>query len=185
MRKSNRKHTAKRPNTSLFLSFEDFDFSDFVKPYKELQEEYKRLEMERLSKGTPYVVTYTSVPDIMYLVFAKNKDKAKGIATKYFKENFHPDFVGKGWRTQHLKSRTKVIPEFKKYSQTGKVPIPDLMKILNLTFPCLCCHDHNFNYQDYENGKCYVIEDDGYDLNDFTKGYVLCRECYNIINKGK
>ena len=184
MRKSNRKRTAKRPNTSLSFSFEDFDFSEFTKPRKELQEEYEKIRIAKFSKGKPYAVTYVGIPDIIYLAFAKNKDKAKGIATKYFKENFHPDFVGKGWRTQHLKSRTKVIPEFKKYSLTGKVPIPDLMKYLNLTFPCSCCNQHNFNYEDYENGKCYVMEDD-FDLNDFTKGYVLCRECYRELTKGK
>lgn len=181
MPKSRRRKTATRKNLSLLLSFENFDFSEFTVPYKELQQEYERIKRARLSKGTPYMVTYVGIPNLMYLAFAKNKDRAKGMATKYFKENFYPEFMGKGWREQHLKARTKVIQEFRKYDLTGKVPIPDLMKVLNLTFPCSCCHQYNFNYEDYENHKCYIMED-MFDLNDFTKGCILCRDCYKKLN---
>lgn len=177
-----RKHTTRKSTTKNICSFGDIDLSEFTEPYKELQQEYSEILRKKKNKGTPYKVTYKTVPDIAYIVFTTHKDKAKGIATKFFKESYHPQFMGRLWREQHLQARTQVIREFKKYSDTGKIPIPALMQVTGFTFPCSVCHQHNFNYEDYENKKCYVIEGEG-DLNEFTLGYILCPECYRRIIK--
>lgn len=159
---------------SLF-SLEDLDFTEFLKPYENFQKEYEEIIKKNSLKA--YKVTFKGHDDLIYFTFAKNKDKAKGEATKFFKENFHPAFMGRGWRNEHLNSRGVRIPELDKYARERKVPIPELMKYLKVSFHCSLCGKETFNYKDYENKRCFIIEGEG-DLNEKTKGYILCYNCY-------
>ena len=171
-----------RPKT-IFSAFDNLDLSEFTEPYKELKQDYEELMKKRMSLGTPYRITFKGYPDLIYLTFAKNKDKAKYNAVKYYKENCHPAFFRSGAEEMYRNSRANIMREFEEYSIEGKIPIPKLMEIVHLTFPCSVCRKHDFNFEDYLNNKCYIIEGEG-DLNDFAKGYILCKECYKkYINK--
>lgn len=169
-----RRQTNRKYSSSIF---EGLDLDEFIKPYEELKTEYEELLRKSKSKGEAYKVTYVGEPHLMYIAFNKNKDKAKGEATKFFKENFYPSFVGRGWREMYKKARTARLPDFDKYSVEGKIPIPELMK-LGVSFPCSVCGQHNFEYKDLDQNICFIIEDEG-DLNIFTKGYILCYKCYH------
>ena len=160
------------------FSFEDLDFSEFIKPYADLQKEYEDLVRKKnLKKHRAFKVTFKDSPDLLYFTFTKSRDYAKGEAVKYFKENFHPSFMGRGWRKQYLKAVGARVPALDKYNITGKVPIPELMKHLNISFCCSVCGKEVFSYSDYEKKKCYFVEGEG-DLNEHTSGLILCYNCY-------
>lgn len=77
-------------------------------------------------------------------------------------------------------ARTKRIYEFDKYGENGKVPIPMLMKELDIKFACSNCHKQVFSYTDYEAGRCFIVEGEG-DTNEFTEGRVLCYYCHKKL----
>ena len=131
-----------------------------------------------------YKITFSDQPDLVYISFQTrgNKDttraKARWEATKYFRDNMHWSFQKeKNYTFEMHKTITKRLPELDKYGEKGKVPIPELMKALNTTFPCSVCGKDNFNYEDYEIGRCFLLEGEG-DLNVFTQGIILCYDCY-------
>lgn len=158
--------------------FKNLDFSEFLTPYSELQKEYKRILTKSKSKGIAFKVIFKEIPDIVYISFSKTKAKARADATRYFRTTMHPMFIGKDYEHQYLNSKAFRISEFDKFSEEGKVPIPQLMENLGATFPCSICGHGNFNLQDYKTHRCYLVEGEG-DLNPFTKGYILCYSCYN------
>jgi hypothetical protein len=76
-----------------------------------------------------------------------------------------------------LNSRAYRLQELDKYALKGIVPIPEILRVLDVSMPCSVCKKGNFNYSDYKEEKCFIIEGEG-NLNPFTKGYLLCSECY-------
>ena len=164
------------------FEFELSDLDEFLNPYLEIGEELDEVWgcfRKRVRKA--YIVQYDNAPELFFITFTSNRYKAKGNATKFFRDNLHPLFIEGQWRHQHLHARTRLHPEFDKYNDEMKVPIPELMKI-GLAFPCSVCGKGNFKTVDYENKGCFIIEGEG-DLNPFTKGYCLCRDCYNKYYK--
>lgn len=157
-------------------SFQGMDFSNLLDEYQEVQESYKEILKKANSKGKAYKITFTDQPDLLYFTYAKTRNKAKSNAVIFFRENFYPSFMDKGYE-EYKKARTTRIPELDEFSDTGKVPIPKLMKYLGITFPCSSCGEDNFTLSDYEKGRCFIVEDEG-DLNEFTKGYILCYNCH-------
>ena len=71
-------------------------------------------------------------------------------------------------------------PPFDKYASDGKVPIPELMRYFNISFPCSFCGQHDFTLQSYEARTCHIIEGEG-DLNVFTRGYIACNDCFKKL----
>lgn len=131
-----------------------------------------------------YRVIFLDQPDLVYISFQEkgNKERAKAkskwAATKYFKDTLHPSFQKRNEYGHELKqARVKRLPELDKYGLQGKVPIPDLMKSLGATFPCSVCGKESFSLTDYEAGRCFILEGEG-ELNPFTKGIILCYNCY-------
>ena len=164
-----------------FSAIEDtLDFTEYLEPYEEFEKDYKDvlyLIKNRTEKKKAYVVTYTDDPTLFFITFVENRYKAKGSATMYFRDNYHPAFSGQKWKTERFtKARARRIPIFDKYAREGKVPISELMK-LDISFPCSVCGRHDFNLKSYEAGTCHIIEE-GVDLNIFTKGIVVCDECF-------
>lgn len=155
-------------------SFDNIDFSSFVKPFYEIQEGYNNIAKKRRPKC--YSITYKNVPDILYVAFG-DKDKCKSEATKYFRDNFHPAFTGSDWKRCHTEARAIRQPAFDKYYEDKKIPIVALLS-LGVSIPCCICGKENFTMKDYNNKRCFIVEDEG-DLNVFTKGYVLCYTCFN------
>lgn len=155
-------------------SFENIDFDTFVDPFQEIKNEYNVIVQRRKPKC--YSITYRNIPDILYIAFGE-KDKCKGEATKYFRDNFHPLFTGRQWERCHIEARAIRQPALDKYSDDKKVPISALLS-LGVSIPCCICKEGNFNMDDYRYGKCFVVEDEG-DLNVFTKGYLLCPKCFH------
>ena len=153
--------------------FDEIDFSSFINPYFKIEESYNNIAKKHRPKC--YVITYRNVPDIMYIAFG-TKDQCKGEATKYFRDNFHPAFVENGWRRLHTEARAIREPVLDNFYKEKKVPIPEVMH-LGATFPCCICGKGNFDLDDYKKKRCFVVEGEG-DINVFTKGYLLCYDCY-------
>ena len=158
-------------------SFADFDV--FLRPYINVQKEYaKILQMHkhRIAEKV-FLVTYVGIPDIMYIAFATNRDKARGIATKYFRDNFHPMFINNGWRTAHTQGRGIRCPQLDKYIPLKKIPVQEILKLKpEITVPCRVCGQGDFNSKSIENKACFVLDEE--DLNVFTKGIIVCRDCF-------
>ena len=164
------------------FEFEWSDLDEFLDPYLEVGEELEEVWgcfKRRVRRA--YIVQYNNAPELFFITFTSNRYKAKGNATKFFRDNNHPLFIEGQWKGQHIHARTRLHPDFDKYNEEMKVPIPELMK-LNISFPCSICGKGNFKIIDYENKSCFIIEGEG-DLNPFTKGYCLCRDCYNKYYK--
>lgn len=155
---------------------------EFIDPYLDFSDELEEVwSGVRKHTRRAYIVRYSNAPELFFITFTSNRYKAKGNATKFFRDNMHPLFIEGQWRHQHVNARACLHPDFDKYNEEMKVPIPELMKI-NLSFPCSICGKGNFKYKDYEYKACFIIEGEG-DLNPFTKGYCVCRDCFNKYYK--
>ena len=158
--------------------FKTLDLSEFTRPYKEIKKDYEKIFKKTFSKGHAYKVSFKESPNTFCIAFAKTKRKAIWQGAKFFHNNLYPEFMGKGWSTvQNLcLLEAHRIKELDDYSLTGIIPIPVLMKTLNMTFKCSVCGKGNFTYETFESGGCFVLEGEG-NLNDYTKGYILCYDC--------
>ena len=173
-----RRRTTNQTSTSqeILSHFDKIDFSEYIKPYEELKVDYEKVYKQLFSNGKAWKVVYTKRDNLVAVVFAKTQHKATWKAVKYFRENCEPEFIGKGY-DQNLKfMKTHRIPELDKYSEENKVPVYALMKALKKTYKCHICGQHNFDYYDYQLGKCIVLEGEG-DTDTYTKGVVVCKEC--------
>lgn len=155
-------------------SFDNIDLDSFIKPFFQLQEDYIKIGRKRLPKC--HSITYKGIPDILYIAFGE-KDKCKSEATKYFRDNFHPAFMGNNWRKCHTDARAIRRPNFDKYYKEKKIPIEALMT-LDVRIPCCICGKGDFGLTELEYKQCFVVEGEG-DLNVFTKGLLVCKECFN------
>ena len=170
-----------------FSAIQDtLDFTEYLEPYEDFRKEYTDtlyLIRNRINKKRAYVVTYTDDPTLFYVAFEANRYKAKGAATKYFRDNYHPDFSGNKWCLEKFtKARAHSFPPFNKYADECKVPIPELMRYFDISFPCSFCGKHNFTLQSHEAKTCHIIEGEG-DLNIFTKGFIICNDCYKKLQE--
>lgn len=147
---------------------------------KELEESYKKILKNKKGKkeiGTARKVYFPTIPDIFYISFKPSRTKAAWEASKYFHKSYNPIFIG--MKTEEIVKLTRVlrIPELDEYSKVEKVPIPVLMKKLNVTFPCAICGKHHFTYEDYCKNLCFVVEGE-WDSLPYAEGYVLCYKCH-------
>lgn len=157
------------------LNDEDsLNFSSFIEPFYEIKKGYELIAKKK--RPLCYSITYKSVPDILYIAFG-TKDRCKGEATKYFRDNFHPAFVNNGWRRLHTEARAIRQPNFDQYYIEKKVPVYELLS-LGVTVPCAICGEGNFGINEYNYKQCFAIEGEG-DLNVFTKGYIVCKKCHD------
>lgn len=146
--------------------------------YKGIQKEYERLlhkEIQRENRA--YRVIFKNHPELLYVAFGGNRNTAKYQAGRYFKEIFNPFFTGEGYRTEMLQSRAYRCQELDKYAFEGTIPIPELLRVLEITMPCSVCGKDHFDYSDYEKGRCFIVEGEG-NSNPFTRGYILCYDCH-------
>lgn len=144
--------------------------------YKNFQREYEVIKNRTKKLKKAFRVIFKEYPELVYVCFTKSKEAAQWSACKYFKNSLHPAFP-KTLKLSDYPSRCLRIHAFDKYYLVEKVPIPDLMKELDLTFHCSICGQGNFTYESYKSERCFIVEGEG-DLNPFTKGYVLCYQCY-------
>lgn len=155
-------------------SFDEIDLNTFIQPFFQLKRDYTRIRQKRLPKC--YSITYKGIPDILYIAFGE-KDKCKSEATKYFRDNFHPAFVEKEWKKCHTNARAIRHPDFDQYYKEKKIPIEALMS-LDVRIPCCVCGKGSFGADELKYKQCFVIEGEG-DLNVFTKGLLVCKDCFN------
>ena len=151
--------------------------------YRTLMESYgELLEKPKGKRLKAFVVKYLDHSDLNYVCFytEQMKKNTKIEASKYFRDMLYPTFQKGGCKKEMHRSRYYRVPEFDKYAKTKKIPIPDLMQVLNMKFSCSLCGAYSFSYEDYLNKKCYVIEGDG-DINPFTEGIILCYDCYKRV----
>lgn len=154
------------------------DLSEFIDPYLDFSKDIGNILYIVKKRILPkcYTVKYKNAPDLFFITFQDNRYKAKGAATKFFRDNMHPLFIEGQWRHQHIYARAKKFPAFDKYAEEGKVPILELMRI-GLTFPCSICGEGNFDFNSNKYKQCFIVEGEG-DLNPFTKGFCICKNCY-------
>ena len=161
------------------FSLKDVDFSEILPTEEEIEAQRQKERMKKLAVivGYPYIVTFKNNAELVYFTFAPTREKAKGEATKFFKESLHPSFIGRGWREQYNYAWARRVKDLIKYMEEGKVPVPDLMKCLKVNFPCAICGKDSFDYTDYKKGRCFFIESEG-DTSERAKGMVVCYDCY-------
>ena len=158
--------------------FSKVDLSKYTQPTNDLMEGLNEAISKSRFKGKARKVIFKDQPNLIYISFKQTKEKAIYEACKFFKDSFYPTFMGdRELYSEMEQARATRVQEFDKYGMEGKIPIPELMKVMKFTFPCSVCGKDNFNYEDYEIGRCFLVEGEG-DLNPFTKGYVLCYDCY-------
>lgn len=186
MPKKQRKTRWKKPSSN---PLNNLNLSDLLEPeekaetkkedsYKGLQKEYERiLHKEIQRENRAYRVVFKNHPDLLYIGFGGNRGTVKYKASKYFKEVFHPFFTGEDYSKEMLKCHAYRVQEFDKYALKGLIPIPELLKTLDISMSCSVCKKEHFTYSDYIKGNCYIIEGEG-NLNPFTKGYILCSSCH-------
>ena len=146
--------------------------------YRKIQKEYERiLHKEIQGRNRAYRVVFKNHPDLLYIAFCSNRGSAKYQASRYFKSIFHPFFTGEDYSKEMLQCHAYRMQELDKYSIKGLVPIPELLKATDTTISCSVCGKGKFNYSDCSQGECFIVEGEG-NLNPFTKGYLLCYDCY-------
>ena len=153
--------------------------------YKSFQKEYERLlhrEVRREDKA--YRVVYKNHPDLLFVAFAQDREKAKYQSARYFKSAYHPFFTGEDYRKEMLKSHAYRCQELDKYAFEGTIPISELLKVLQISMPCSVCGKDHFDYSDYDIGRCFIVEGEG-NLNPFTRGYILCYDCHKKYIQNK
>lgn len=167
----------------------DVDLSEFAS-YKNFEQEYEKISsVQRKKRKEPvaYLVWFKNRPELNYISFQvetphrieRARDKARAEANKYLRETY-PEFADtQSYYDIYMMSRGKRAPQLDKYYKNKKVPIRELLKI-NFTYPCAFCHKGDFNNEDYENGKCFIVEDEG-SINPFTEGIILCYNCYKLL----
>lgn len=149
---------------------------------KKLEQEYKEILKRRNIYGVAYKVTFTKHPNLLYLSFKATNEKARWDASNYFQKSYCPDFIGSKTKDILTESRAHRIPELDKYAIKGVVPIPELMKKLNMTFSCYACGKHHFTYEDYCKNLCFIVEDESNQM-PFANGFVLCYKCHKRLIK--
>ena len=175
-----------RRNRTPVNPFAEIDLDEIRKKELRIKEEEKKkkeLELRKIKKKKKkkkekaYKVIFKDQSDLIYIAFKTNRAKAAWDGCRYFRDMLHPDFQrDKGYSAELISTRTLRVKEFDQYNEEKKVPIPMLMKVLDIKFPCSVCHKQIFSYKDYEAGRCFILEGEG-DTNDFTKGRVLCYYC--------
>lgn len=186
MPKKERKYNWKKPsnnplgNPSIYSYLERKQEKEKKKDtLGELKQGYETILKKNIKRQyKAYKVTFKNHPDLYYIAFCNQRSKAMWQATKYFHESFHPFFTRyEDMSSELLNAKAIRVQELDKYGLKGFIPIPELMRVLELSMPCSVCKKHKFTYSDYINNKCYIIEGEG-NLNPFTKGYLLCHDCY-------
>ena len=164
--------------------YNTLDLDEFTKPYQNLVVDYGRnlYTVKRRVHGDAYTVTFTDDPSLLFISFAsyKERDKVRYAAIKYFHEAHHPDFLTRLQTNGKYKfARRHRCPELDKYADEKRVPIWEVMK-LGVPVPCAMCLKYSFTYEQYLAKKCFVIEE-GVNSNIYTKGVVLCYDCYKKL----
>lgn len=145
--------------------------------YHKIRKEYEKMKEITMKLKKAYLITFPEYPDLFFINFNKSKESAGYQAHKYFENSYHPAFP-KNHSFASIKTKSKRLPQFDKYYNEEKIPIPELMKELNMTFHCSVCGKGNYNYKSYKDKRCYIVEGEG-DSNPFTQGYILCYQCYH------
>lgn len=144
---------------------------------KKIVEGSIKLTCSNLKKKKAYLVTFKERNDIAYISFASDRGKARWRACKYFKDILIPEFQrDKGYSAQLRLTIARRVKEFDCFADKERVPIPELMKILNFKFPCSICGKELFSYRDYEAERCFYLEGED-NLNEFVEGIILCYSC--------
>lgn len=149
---------------------------------KELEKEYQEILKRKNLYGVAYKVIFPAHPKLFFLTFSKSNSQARWHASKYFKKANIPDFLERTVCQIASEARSYREPELDKYASKGKVPIPELMKKLDVSFPCSACGKRTFSYEDYCHNLCFIYEGE-YDAMPFANGYILCYECHKKFIK--
>ena len=149
---------------------------------KKLEQEYKEILERRNIHGVAYRVIFTKHPNLLHITFKSTNSKARWDASNYLYKSLCPDFIGNEMKDILTESRAYRIPELDKYAIKGVVPIPELMKKVDMTFSCYACGKHHFTYEDYCKNLCFIVEGESNQL-PFANGFVLCYKCHEKLLK--
>lgn len=106
------------------------------------------------------------------VVWAETSGKAKS------KGLYHDNMDG----FEYTDLRAYRMKDFDKYVESKHIPIAELLAN-GWWFYCADCGAEQINQNDVENGEAFIINKD-YDREDFVKGNVICKKCYERLNNG-
>lgn len=130
--------------------------------------------------GVAFIVRDTKNPDSYCIVFAKHKHNARSKGAKILLNDKEVFYGSPEVREVYLRLRAYRCPEFDNYYVTKRVPIKVQLK-QGLKYKCAICNNkHLFSYEDLEEGYCHVVYD-GYNVNPYTEGYIVCNNCYRRL----
>lgn len=132
--------------------------------------------LSEIDKLKAYIVTFKEHPNLLYVAFSLNREKAEAEAQRYMRDVYYSMYSITDCPISLKEAHGLRAKNLDKYKTTGKIPIPELMKE-GLTFPCCGCGKYNFDLVDYETKRCFIVEGEG-DLNPYTNGSVFCYNCY-------
>ena len=167
-------------NFSSLLKSEEKKVEKEKDSIKKIQKDYEKILKKKIQREhRAFKVTYENHPDLFYIAFASNRAQAIYRSARYFQSIFNPFFSTNADYSREMRdSRALRIKELDEYGLKGEiVPIPALLKATGIPLPCSVCGKGKFEYSDYIDGKCFIIEGEG-NLNPYTKGYILCYDCY-------
>ena len=130
--------------------------------------------------GVAFIVRDTKNPTNYCIVFAKHKHNARSKGAKILLNDKEVFYGSPEVGETYLRLRAYRCPAFDKYYMTKQVPIKVQLKH-GLKYKCAICRSkHEFSYEDLEKGYCHVVYD-GYNVNPYTEGYVICNNCYRRL----
>lgn len=147
---------------------------------KELERNYKKILKKKSSLGTARYVYSPDYPKVSFISFKATNSQAVWEATKFFHDFYNPYFIGMSKEDIMKVLKARRIPELDEYAKEGKVPIYALMQKAKATFSCFVCGKHEFEYADYCNNVCFILEGDVNPL-PYAKGCVLCYKCHQKL----
>ena len=173
-------------NLSAFLEDKEKEKIKKEDTYRKLQKEYETMLSKRVKREhRAYRIKFKNHPDLLYIGFGSYRGTVIWQAVSYFHDCFHPFFsTDEDCRREMGNARAYRVQELDKHGLSGFVPIPDLLRVLDVSMACSVCKKGKFKYSDYLDNNCYIIEGEG-NLNPFTKGYILCHDCYKKYIKNR
>lgn len=155
--------------------------SDSSSEFSYLKEEFEKLKVAQLrKKGVCYIVHSLENPSFFFFTFCTEKRIAKSAATYYKVKMEQPLFNRHDIDACYIQMRVRRVPEFDKYIETRLIPILEQLKY-GVSYRCSHCgKKHYYTYEDYEDNRCYIVKD-GYNVNEFTEGYLVCNSCFRKI----
>ena len=197
-----------KKQTEFLHTLKEFKVGDFlkkdIKDVKKQEEKALRERRENKKEKEEEMIAQAKLAQVQYSSNLKSNKKSLKAYIVFLSQNHNETFVGFGetmgkavyqvakklteefyfgtfkLTNEHKLLKGRRLQQLDSYADEGKAPIPELLKA-GITLRCAHCHKRAFTYSDYIEGRCFVYEGE-WDMNFFTKGFVLCYDCKRKLN---